>query len=308
MKIKPIVLAILSALSLHTAIAQTQFDPRKKPVTVIMPFAPGGGVDQTFRHLQKYASQKGITLVGVYKPGADGLVSMSELAIEPRDGYYISVTTAGVIANYRLHHPSSDVTAITTLRDSVMALVVSNKSEIQDINQLERYLQQGKKLNLGYGAPGQQMFLEQLFELAKAKAGSVMVPYKGGGPVVNDLLGGHIDVAAVPLSIVKSHIDSGKVKLVGLASRAKFEGYSTVPLMKNKYPKWEEFDGFAVVVEKNTNTEAVTWWSNFLHEYVNDENVKKDFVQEFTVPTEFGTKTLENTIKSSIKRLEKNGH
>jgi tripartite-type tricarboxylate transporter receptor subunit TctC len=135
-----------------------------------------------------------------------------------------------------------------------------------------------------------------------------MVPYKGGGPVVNDLLGGHIDVAAVPLSIVRSHVDAGKVKLLGLASRSPFEGYAGVPLMKNKYPKWEEFDGFAFVAEKNVDKDALTWWTNFLKEYLNDESVKKDFAKELTVPVEFGTENLERTIKSSMKRLQKNAN
>ena len=152
------------------------------------------------------------------------------------------------------------------------------------------------------------MFLEQLFEVTGAKPGAAMVPYKGGGPVVNDLLGGHIDVAAVPLSIVKAHVDAGKVKLLALASRAPFEGYTTVPLLKNKYPKWEEFDGFAVVVKNNTDKDAVTWWSTFLKEYANDESVRREFAKEYTVPIEFGTNQLEQTIKSSIKRLQKNGH
>lgn len=308
MKFKPLIAALVTAFSIQSGIAQTQFDPTKKQINVIMPFAPGGGVDQTFRHLQSYAARKGITLVGVYKPGAEGLISMSELATKPHDGYNISVTTAAVIANYRMHNPSTDVISVSGIRDSVMALVVSNKSGIENLDQLEKNLRQGKAINVGYGAPGQQMFLEQLFDLAKAKPGAVMVPYKGGAPVVNDILGGHVDLAAVPLSIAKSHIDSGKMKLLALASRSNFEGYSNVPLLKNKYPKWEEFDGFAVVVEKDTDKEAVNWWTSFLKEYVNDEAVRKEFAKEYTVPFEFGSANLEQTIKSSTKRLQKNGH
>jgi len=308
MNLKPLVAALVTAFTLQVGIANAEFNPVGKQVNVIIPFAPGGGVDQTFRHLQTYASKKGVNLVAIYKPGAEGLIAMSELVTKPADGMTVSVTTAGVIANYRLKNPSTDVVAISGIRDSIMALVVSNKSQIESLDQLDKDLKEGKKLNVGYGAPGQQMFLEQFFELAKAKKGVAMVPYKGGGPVVTDLLGGHIDVAAVPLSIVKAHIDSGKVKLVGLASRAKIEGYDSTPLMKAKYPKWEEFDNFAVVAEKGTDKEAINWWSNFLKDYINDESVKKDFVKDMTVPVEFGATNLEKTIQSSMNRLKKNGN
>ncbi len=309
MNLKPLVAALVTAFTLQVGIANAEFNPAGKQVNVIMPFAPGGGVDQTFRHLQTYAAKKGVTLVGIYKPGAEGLIAMSELVTKPADGFTVSVTTAGVIANYRLKNPSTDIVAISGIRDSIMALVVSNKSQIESLEQLDKDLKEGKKLNVGYGAPGQQMFLEQFFELAKAKKqGPTMVPYKGGGPVVTDILGGHIDVAAVPLSIVRAHIESGKVKLIGLASRAKIDGYDSIPLMKNKYPKWEEFDNFAFVAEKGTDKEAITWWSNFLKDYINDESVRKEFTRDLTVPVEFGTANLERTIQSSINRLKKNGN
>ena len=57
---------ILSFIILCITISANAFDPKTKPVQVIMPFAPGGGVDQTFRHLQKYAAAKNITLIGIY--------------------------------------------------------------------------------------------------------------------------------------------------------------------------------------------------------------------------------------------------
>lgn len=309
MNLKPLVAALVTAFTLQVGIANAEFNPAGKQVNVIMPFAPGGGVDQTFRHLQSYAAKRGVNLVGIYKPGAEGLIAMSDLVTKPADGLTVSVTTAAVIANYRLKNPSTDVVAISGIRDSIMAVVASNKSQIESLDQLDKDLKEGKKLNVGFGAPGQQMFLEQFFDLAKAKKqGATMVPYKGGAPVVADILGGHIDLAAVPLSIVKSQVDSGKVKLLALASRAKIDGYDNTPLMKNKYPKWEEFDNFAFVAEKGTDKEAVTWWSNFLKDYINDESVKKDFVKDLTVPVEFGSATLEKTIQSSMTRIKKNGN
>ena len=280
------------------------FDIKTNTVTVVIPFAPGGGVDQTFRHLQKYALDKGINLVAIYKPGADGTIAMSELYKMPKDGFHITVTTAGVLAVHSLRKPGEELTAITGIRDSIGAFVTHPNSPIKTIDDLERAVQRGDDIKFGYGAPGQQMVLDQFFEFAKPKSAPLMVPYKGGGPVVNDLLGGHIDIAQVPLSIVKSHIDSGNLRLLAL-TRGRPVEYSSVPMIETKYPKWKEFDGFAVAAPKGSDPEAVKFWNTFLQNYMKDQQVQKDFTVDLTVASPFGIAPLEEIVQSSKKRLAK---
>jgi tripartite-type tricarboxylate transporter receptor subunit TctC len=269
-----------------------------------MPFAPGGGVDQTFRHLQKYAAQKNITLVGIYKPGAEGLISMSELALRPKDGYHVSLTTAAVIAYFRMRNPSTDVLPITSIRDSIMSVVSSSKSNIKTFDELEQAIKNGDKIAIGYGAPGQKLFLSQLTEFTKTTHTPLLVPYKGGGPVVNDLVAGHIDVAAVPYAIVKSQIAAGKINLLAFSSREKLQDVN-VTIIEQKYPKWKPYDGFALVVADGADKEAVKWWSDFMQEYLNDPQVRKEFLAESTFASEFGANILEKTIKSAAIRLQK---
>lgn len=295
---------ILSSFILCTALSANAFDPKSKPIQVIMPFAPGGGVDLTFRHLQKYAASKSIVMVGIYKPGGEGIVSINELNNSSKDGYSVSVTTAAVIAYNRSRNPSSDVLAITGIRDVVMSLVSSNNSKLTTIDELERSIKNSDKISLGYGAPAQKLFLDQLVEFTKTKTEPLMVPYKGGGPVVNDLVAGHIDVAVVPYSITKNHIAAGKLNLLAIGSKEKPKSITAISI-DQRYPTWQHYDGFALVVANGTNAEAVKWWSDFMQEYLNDVNVRNDFVAEDTVASEFGTKVLEKTIKSSMSKLQK---
>lgn len=295
-------LLIISALTGSTLLANA-FDLKEKPVQVIMPFAPGGGVDQTFRHLQKYAAQKNITLVGIYKPGAEGLISMSELTTLPKDGYHVSVTTASVIGYFRMRNPSTDIIPITGIRDTIMSVVSSNKSNIKTLDELEGAIKKDNNLTIGYGAPGQKLFIEQLLDTTKSNLNPILVPYKGGGPVLNDLIAGHINAAAVPYAISKSHIAAGRINLLALSSREKLQ--IPVVQIEQKYPKWQHFDGFAFVVAEGTDKQVVKQWSDFLREYVNDPQVQKDFIAEGTTVTEFGTKNLEKTINNSIKKLSK---
>jgi tripartite-type tricarboxylate transporter receptor subunit TctC len=280
------------------------FDATTKTVNVVIPFAPGGGVDQSFRHLQKYAFDRGITLVAVYRPGADGLIAMRELANMPKDGFSISVTTAGVLAYQELRDSDKCCTAITGIRDSVGAFVVNPNSPIKTLEDLENAVRRGDDVKFGYGAPGQRMVLDQFFEFAKPGKEPLVVPYKGGGPVVNDLLAGTIDVAQVPLNIVKSHIDAGKLRLIA-TMRSKVEGYLSTPMIEDRYPKWRDFDGFAVVAPAGANAEAIKFWSVFLKEYVSNKQVQQDFIKDHTVIAPFGPKGILDTIAASKARLAK---
>jgi tripartite-type tricarboxylate transporter receptor subunit TctC len=301
MKLTPVIAAIAAAFTINTAHA---FDAYSKPITVVIPFAPGGGVDQTFRNLQKYAATKGITLNPMYKPGAEGVIATRDLISMPEDGFHLSVTTAGVIANYRITNPETDVVPITAIRDSIMVFVTHPGSKIDSFDELEKSVKEGKKISFGYGAPGQKMVLDQFFSFSKPSSPPLMVPYKGGAPVVADLMGGHIDVAAVPLSIVKNHIDAGKLKLLAVGAKTKVDGLPDVTLVKSKYPKWEDPDAFAVVVEKGTDPNAIKFWSEFMKAYMNDTAVKKEFTAEYTVPTEFGSAAIEKMIELSIKNIK----
>ena len=301
MKLTPVIAAIAAAFTINTAHA---FDVYSKPITVVIPFGPGGGVDQTFRNLQKYAATKGIKLNPVYKPGAEGVIGTRELISMPEDGFYISVTTAGVIANYRITNPEIDVVPITAIRDSIMVFVTHPNSNINTFDELEKAVKDGKKISFGYGAPGQKMVLDQFFSFVKPTTDPLLVPYKGGAPVVADLTGGHVDVAAVPLSIVKSHIDAGKLKLLAIGAQSNVDGLPNATLIKSKYPKWEDPDAFAVVVEKGTDPAAIKFWSEFIKEYITDVSVKKEFIAEYTIPSEFGPKAIERMIEISIKNIK----
>lgn len=284
------------------AFSAQAFDPKAKPVQVVVTFTPGGGVDQTLKHVQKFAAQQGITMVPVYKPGAEGLIGMSELVTMPNDGYHVSITTAGVIAYYRMRNPSTDVQVITGIREGVMGIITNSKSNIKTLDGLIDALKEGRPLNIGYGAPTQHMFMHQLLEVSRAKKGSVLVPYKGTAPVINDLIAGHIDVAVVPVASSQGSIDNGKLTL--LATSSKLEKYK-VPEMNSKFPNWEAYEGFAFIVEKNTDPAAIKFWSEFFRQLLNDPQIKKDFVSESTTVLPFGPAKINRAINTSITRLDK---
>jgi tripartite-type tricarboxylate transporter receptor subunit TctC len=304
MKIFKSMLLLISAILISMSATATTFNAASKSITVVIPFAPGGGVDLTFRHLQKYASAKGIEMVAVYKPGADGLIGMNELASLPKDGYHVSVGTMATVATHRLKNANSTIVPVTGIKESITAFVTPSTSSIKNIDELDVLMKAGNSVNFGYGAPGQKMVLDELFLQSNAKLPQTMVPYKGGGPLVTDIVGGHVNLAALPLAIVKSHIDSGKLRIIAIAGRGKLNIYPEVPSITKKYPKYGDTDGFAFIVPGNTNVDAVNFWNNFLKEYVNSAQIQKEFQEEFTNPLPFGSATAESMIANSMKRLK----
>ena len=294
---------ITGIVGMSVALSAMAFDPTSKPVTVVIPFAPGGGVDQTFRHFEKYADSKGIKMNGVYKAGADGLIGMTEIASAPSDGYTVSFGTAGTLAVLAIKKPDTKVIPVTGIANSVTAFVVSPKTNINTFADLESAIKNGSSLKFGFGAPGQKMVLEQLFDMAKASKKPIMVPYKGGGPVVVDLVGGHIDVAAVPFSLVRSHIDSGALRLLAVSDPAK--DYPNAILITKKYPKWEDTDGFAFILPSHVDPEIVNTWSKILEQYMNDPAVREYYAKNYTQMYPFGPKTINKITKEAVARLSK---
>jgi len=297
--LKFIILSIMISVSSFA----NAFDLKAKPIQVIMPFPPGGGVDQTFRHMQKYASQKGITLIGVYKPGAEGLIAMSDLVTQPKDGYHVTVTTVAGIGYFRTRNPSTDIIPITGIRDTILSVVSSNKANFKNFDEFEKALKSDPNLTIGVASPSQKLFVEQLLEVNKTKNTPLLVPYKGSAPLVNDLIAGHVNSAVVPYSVTRQHVASGKLTLLALSSREKL-AETGVTNIGVRYPKWEHTDGFVFAVADGTNKEVVEKWTEFLKEYTSDPQVQKEFLAENTTITEFGRKNIEKTISVSIRRLQ----
>jgi tripartite-type tricarboxylate transporter receptor subunit TctC len=293
---------VLIIITLFFSSIASAFDLTSKSISVIIPFPPGGGVDATFKNLAKYAANHNIKLVPVYKPGADGLIGMNALSKSPKDGYHISVATSGTIATYRLRNKDDTLKPLIGIRNSMSVVVVNSNSHIRTFDEFEYDIKNNSNFNFGFGAPGQRMLINQLIEKMKITNNPMMIPYKGGANVVADLLGGHITAGILPFSIVASHIDSGSLRMIAINANAPLERYSDILLIQKKYPDWVDFDWFCLVLPPETGIEIIKVWSNFMEQYLSDNNVLKEFKQEFTEPVDKDQQSAESTVKTFIER------
>jgi tripartite-type tricarboxylate transporter receptor subunit TctC len=186
------------------------------------------------------------------------------------------------------------------------AVVVNSNSNIKTFEEYENSVKNDPKFNFGFGAPGQRMLINQLTEMMKTSTKPAMIPYKGGAQVVTDLLGGHITSAIVPFNIVASLIDSGGLRLIALNASLPLPKYPSATLLQKKYPSWQDFDWYCLVLPPNTSIEVRKVWTNFMKQYLSDPGVLIEFTQEYAEPVKQDQKSAEATVKTFITRTSIN--
>lgn len=289
---------LISIFGLFFLITQVQaFDPKGKTVTITIPFAPGGGVDHTFKELQKYASQRGIDLSPQFKPGAESIVGTRDVSLASKDGFSLGITTAGGLAVYKLTPDMGEVSIITGIKTTAQVMVTSPKSGIKNYDDLKKALKEGKKLTIAIGNPGQRLVWDQFLSLSEVKTQPTMIPYKGAGQVLSDIVGGHVDLTYLPITVLRSNIDSGN--LVPLIFTHKLNQYSNVPTFRSIYPSWKEVEfGHVLFAPQGTNPEAAKFWADFIKSYQEDSSVKSEFQKTDSFALPIGSKIAEETINT----------
>lgn len=276
----------------------------ERPIQVIMSFPPGGGVDETFRHFENYVSKKGINMVGVYMPGGEGIISTNQFRTMPKNGSVVMITTAAVLATDKIKNPDNhDLSPITMIRASNMAIVTNSNNKIQDFSTFIKSLKsKNYDIKIGIGAPTHNGIIDQIISNESAGASILKVPYKGTNPAINDLLGGHIDIAIAPLNVVTKFIDSGKLKI--LATTTKVQGTNIVSLVEH-YPNYISNEGFIFVLHNDIEPNVRLFYENLLKEYMDNNDVKKSFLETHNSLVPYGSDFANRIINNAIKTLKK---
>ena len=233
-----------------TAVAQAW--PTKQPIKLVAVFPPGGSVDQVARLLaQPLSVQLGQSVIVENKGGASGSIGAAAVAAAPPDGYTFAVVfdTHGVNPSLIPGLPfdsKKDLTPVLLIGTGAMVLATQTESNFKTFADVVA----AAKLKSGanYGSIGSGS-LGHLAMALLAKSGGMEfqhIPYKGGGPLMNDALAGHVPLAIGSVFLVKPHIDSKRLRALAVTTSARSPHLPGVPTMAES-----GFAGF----------DAPAWWA-----------------------------------------------
>jgi tripartite-type tricarboxylate transporter receptor subunit TctC len=213
-----------------------------KPITVIVPFSVGGGLDLTARSLEKLAPKYlGQPLVVVNKPGGTGVIGWNELAGAPPDGYTIGVTDSNILlqplygsTKYNYVTALSPLAQVSSLP---MVMAVQTHQPWQTADDLIKYAKMHPgQLKFGHGGMGS--FQHVIGEMFGQTAGITIeqVPFSGAGEVTAALLGGHVELIFVNPMVVKEHVKSGPIRVLAVSSEQRLVDpiFAQVPTFKEQ--------------------------------------------------------------------------
>ncbi len=224
-----------AACALIAAPAFAQEYPAK-PIRIIVSFAPGGLTDLIARALQPRLQEAfGQPVVIDNKPGAGGTVAEAMLAKAPADGYTMLLSADSVPANPHLipnlgYDSMKDMTPVSLLTRIPLVMVVNNNVPATTLKEFVAYA----KANTGkisYASPGIGTSNHLFYEVFKDVAGIEMphVAYKGGGPAMTDLIGGHVQAMLISATLAAPQVAAGKVKGLAITSDARVAKIPNVP-------------------------------------------------------------------------------
>lgn len=226
----------LAALALTVSSVYAQPYPNK-PVKVIITYPAGGPADQIARELANGLSQSlGQTFVIEPKAGASGSIGTSFVAKSAPDGYTLLVGAGAPHTAVPVFAAKPPYDGVTEFKPIVMIIDVPNVMVVAPhikANNVKEFIELAKTKHMTFASTGtgsSTHLAGEIFQI-EAKIKMTHAPYKGAAPVVNDMLGGHVDVSFLNLSAMLPHLKSGRLKAIGMSSVKRAKALPDVPTL-----------------------------------------------------------------------------
>jgi tripartite-type tricarboxylate transporter receptor subunit TctC len=208
----------------------------EKPITLVIPFPPGGTTDMVGRPLAEALAKKlGKPVIVDNRAGAGGTIGAAYVARSAPDGYTIFLSTiAHTIAPSTYDHLTydfeKDFAPITIVASSPNLLIVNNKLPVKTIPELIDYAKKNPgKLNFGSAGIGSTEHLAGELFKSMAKIDITHVPYKGGAPMMADLISGQIQMAIETSGSAIAQIHANTVRALGVSSEKPSSYFPGIP-------------------------------------------------------------------------------
>ncbi|NYT22246.1 tripartite tricarboxylate transporter substrate binding protein [Alcaligenaceae bacterium] len=243
--------------------AQTGAYP-SQPVTLVVPFATGGTTSILARLLADKVSQGlGQTIVVENRPGAGGNIGMDHVARAKPDGYTLLMGPIGLAINPALYQnmtfdPIGDLEPIGLYGGVPNLLVVHPSLPVKSVAELIAYAKANPD-KLNYASNGNGTSSHLAAEMLKSEAGIEMthIPYKGGGPAMQDLVGGQVDMLFDQMPAVLPQVEAKSVVALGVSSAERSGSAPDIPAIAESIPGFDLMVWFGWLAPKGTPDEII---------------------------------------------------
>ncbi|SOZ38029.1 Bug family tripartite tricarboxylate transporter substrate binding protein [Cupriavidus neocaledonicus] len=231
--------AAVAALTFSAPAGAAAQDWPQRPVSVVVPFPPGGSSDAIARMLTVPLNEKlGQPFVIDNRPGATGAIGATYVKRAPADGYTMMVASIGVYAvnpflqKNLAYDPAKDFDLLTVAVRAPNVLVANPNFPANTLAELVAYMKKNPgKVSFASSGAGSSDHLTAALFWQKSATDGLHVPYKGGGPAISDLLAGQVDVSFQNVNAVLQHIRAGKLKAMAVTSDKRSPVLPNVPTM-----------------------------------------------------------------------------
>lgn len=207
-----------------------------RPIEILVGYSAGGGTDVLTRRLARNMEGKLQTPVNIInQPGGGGLVAVQELTAAPADGYTLGVLLGNQFLQKHFRgadawiDPLHDVTLLGVFNRDVWGVAVPDGSPYETVSEFISYARANPGLRVGAGSPGSLYYWawEALMEMAEIEL--IIVPYGGTAHALTAVAGGELAAAGAMPSEADALVQSGLLKMIGVASEDRVPGYPAVP-------------------------------------------------------------------------------
>jgi tripartite-type tricarboxylate transporter receptor subunit TctC len=297
-----------TALSAVSHFAWAQAYPAR-PVRIIVPTAPAGAPDVVARLIGPWLSERlGQQFVVENRPGSGSNIGTEAVVRASPDGYTLLVVSSANTINATLYDKLNfvflrDIAAVAGIISLPFVMVVSPSVHAKTVPEFTAYA----KANPGkvsFGSPGIGTPGHVAGELFKMMAGVEMihVPYRGGGAVVSDLIGGQVQVLFGTTSLTVEQVRAGKLRALAVTGATRWEGLPDIPTVADFVPGYEASSLFGLGAPKNTPSETVEKLNREVNAGLDDLKLKTRLVDLGGTllggsPAEFGKLIADDTEK-----------
>ncbi len=294
--------------------AQAQSFP-SQPIKLIAPFPPGGSVDITSRMIAEPLGRKlGVQMIVDNRSGASGNIGMEAIAKARPDGYTLGLNTVSMASNPSFFASMpfetasggtlKDFTPIGMVATSQHVLIVPKNSPAKNVAELIA-LAKSKPGRLNYASAGGGSTFHLSAELFKDISNTFIthVPYRGGGPALQDTIGGQVDMSFPVLSATLQHVRAGSVRALAVTGTQRSPLLPDVPTMAEAGLRNYEFTTwFTVFGPANMPRDVVLRINAALNEVVQSPELRERFSREGFEPFATTPEAAGQFVANEIKR------